>query len=217
MSQSLPLVPGGARAVISAVGEARFANLLRLAREVVARLPWEARLRELGLDLSRVVQAVTAVGVAPERAWPALFDAFVGHWVGGDLHDAERVYRHIWFPAAFEGDLLAQPVMMLGEGEEPILAYNVAHRSAGGVEIRGVVGPHAHVGFRIDTTALLWVGEQPEGWTSIHAEQIWARGQVYDIRGLVFRRAPDGTLETLPSDWRYHRVAPGAIRLPATG
>jgi len=213
MTGPLPMVPP-ARAVIGAVGEARFVNLLRLAREVVARLPWEARLQELEIDLDRLVRAVNAGASAPGGTWPALFDAFVGHWVGGDLHDAERAYRHIWFPASLEGELLAQPVMMLGSaGEEPILAYNVARRAHAGVEIRGVVGPHAHVGFRLEATALLWVGEQPEGWTSIHAERVRARGQLYDIRGLVFRRAPDGKLETVPSDWRYHRVAPGAIRL----
>lgn len=217
MIAPLPRVPP-ARAVIGAVGEARFVNLLRLARETVARLPWEARLQELELDLDRLARAVGAGASATAETWPALFDAFVGHWVGGDLHDADRAYRHIWFPASLEGELLAQPVMMLGdESERPILAYNVARRTRVGVEIRGVVGPHAHVGFRLEAAALLWVGEQPEGWTSIHAERVRARGQLYDIRGLVFRRAPDGQLETAPSDWRYHRVAPGAIRLPAAG
>jgi len=198
----------------SAVGQARFDNLLRMARQSVSLLPWGGRLQELALDPALVNRCV-ARGNQVGGDWNRIFDAFVGHWVGGDLHDADRGYQHIWHPATVQGDVLTQPVMMIpGDDEAPIWAYNFACTVRSELQVHGVVGPHALVGFLLEEGALLWVGEQPEGWTSVHAERVWARGQLYDIRGLLFRMGPDGKMESIPSDWRYHRVAPGAITLP---
>lgn len=177
-------------------------------------------MQELSLEPKRAFQIVAQGNRLVGGNWTHLFDPFVGHWVGGDLHDAGRAFQHIWYPAAMEGDLLAQPVMMIPGGtadSSPIWAYNFGRPADDQILIRGVVGQQALVGFLLEEGVLLWIGEEPEGWTSAHLERIWAKGQLYDIRGLVFRVAPDGRVEALPSDWRYHRVAPGAIALPLTG
>lgn len=214
MNLSAPQLPPP-HAVYSAVGRVRFENLFRIGRQTVAALPWEGRLQELSLEPDRVARAVASPADPPD-AWRWVFEPFIGNWVGGDLHDASRAYRHIWHPASLEGDLLSQPVMMLSE-EDPgdrIMAYNFARLTAEQLELTGVVGRRAHAGFFLEEGALLWFGEEPDGWISAHAERVWARGQLYDIRGVVFRLGPDGVQEALPSDWRYHRVAPGAIEVP---
>ena len=186
------------------------------------QLPWQDRLQQLDLEPGTVARAVAGrAGFAGD--WLQVFDPFVGHWFGSDLHDASRAYQHVWHPGVCHGDLLAQPVVMVPSGTQAtrpddsaavIMAYNFASLQGPRMELTGVVGELPQVGFVAGNGAILWFGEQDDGWVSAHLERVRARGQLYDIRGWVYRPGPDGPEQALPSDWRYHRVAPGAIQAP---
>lgn len=200
--------------VLASISPERLEWLAALAADLMAILPWGDRLAELGYSLEAIEEALERVPAVDEKT---IFDPFEGHWVGGDIHDAARAFHHIWYPAIVDGDLVAQPVLMVTcETGSVTRAYNLCLRTdrAGGArQICGLVGTRAHLGFSLEYGGLLWIGEESEGRVSVHAEKVSADGQLYDVRGLVARVDSGEVSETIASDWRYHRVRPGAVRL----
>lgn len=212
----------GPRQVLAGLDERRFRQLEQAAALLGGLVEWGERLAYLSYTPEEVARAMEQPLHAPDDGtWPGLFDPFEGLWVGGDLHDASRSYQHIWYPARRDDDLVAQPVVMVATGArlQVARAYNFARRVDDGVQIRGVVGERLHVGYRLGRGGLAWAGEEPDGQISLHVERVWARGQLYDIRGAVVARddptrRPDHISRTILSDWRYHRVDDGAIEVP---
>lgn len=199
--------------VLARLDESAFAALLAFAGRHIEGIDWRKRLDALELapdDLSRAVAST-----APPTGH-AIFDAFTGSWMGCDLHDSSRAYRHIWYPTVQQGPWAVQPVLMLpiSEGHSATIAYD-AYDAQAAPPLRGVVDGRPYVGFALPGDGLLWFGAERDGAVSLHAERVFAGGRLYEVRGLVVRELASGELEEVAaSDWRYHRVADGAIALP---
>lgn len=201
-----------ARAVLSSIEPVRFGRLLELARRAAPALGWDGRPDELGFDERSVREAMSAGDVDLGAAWESIFDPWVGAWVGGDLHDARRGYHHLWEPSRRSAELLYQPVRMYAAcGDRLTRAWDFCWFSEGAHRIRGLVGSRAHVGFALPGGGLCWVAEESDGAFSVHVERAVARGELYDIRGLVVAFEGEALVVRAASDWRYHRVRRGAV------
>lgn len=199
-----------AHRALDSVDVQRFARLDHFARRHLAYVDWYHRLHELGL-MRQVLLAALEVQIRSFREdWAQVFDPFVGSWVGGDLHDASRSYQHVWEPTRVGEDGLASQRVRMFDGSSEILAYNYCREAR--PQIVGLVGDKAHVGYPLPDQALLWLGEADDNQISIHAERVWANGQIYDVRGLVVDATNSPRhQEPVASDWRYHRVDDGAV------
>lgn len=200
-------------AVFARLDESAFASLAAFASRHIETLDWQQRLDALELapdDLSRAVAST-----APP-AGHAIFGAFTGSWIGSDLHDSSRAYRHIWYPTVQQGPWAVQPVLMLplAAAQGATIAYD-AYDAQRVPPLRGVVDGRPYVGFALPGDGLLWFGAEHDGAVSLHAERVVAGGRLYEIRGVVLRELDSGELaEVAASDWRYHRVTDGAIAWP---
>jgi hypothetical protein len=197
------------REVHARIDPERFAALHGFAREALAGLPLHEEAAALGLDPAACLDAVSQATLTTTQA-ERVFEPFEGEWLGGDLHDSRRVYRHVWYPSECEPDFVGQKVLMLRMDGQATLAYDFCPLEPT-PEIRGLVGDRAHVGFALPEGALLWLGEESGSQVSVHLERVRHDGALYDIRGVIARW--DGAAGTVTgrSDWRYHRLLPGAV------
>lgn len=195
--------------VLAQIDEESFVTLARFAAAHGATLSWQGALEPLGLAPPQLGEAIAAGG-RPPSADHAIFGAFGGSWVGGDLHDSRRAYRHIWYPTEQQGRWAVQPVLMLpfGPGAATV-AYDL-HDPDDPIPVRGVVDGRPYVGYPLPRDAMLWFGAEQGDNVSVHVEIALAEGQLYEICGQVLRRADAARVAS--SDWRYHRVDDGAVQ-----
>jgi hypothetical protein len=196
--------------VLARIDEQAFAELTRFAAERGPELDWGLTLEPLELAPAQLSAAIAAAG-RPPSSEHAIFGAFGGSWVGGDLHDSRRAYRHIWYPTEREGRWSVQPVLMLPFAADgsPTVAYDL-HDADDPIPVRGVVDGRPYVGYPLPHDAMLWFGAEQGDNVSVHVEIVIADGQLYEICGQVLRRAD--AVEIARSDWRYHRVDDGAVQ-----
>ncbi|MCA9668506.1 MAG: hypothetical protein KC503_23100 [Myxococcales bacterium] len=208
------------RDVFNAIDPARFAALERFAAVDLAHVDLTAEAAELGLDLAACRAAVADQAPFAGEA-DAVFVPFEGEWLGSDIHDSTRAYRHIWLPTEVDTQarFAGQKVLMLplAAGRAPTYAYDFCElgdaATGAGFRITGLVDDRAHRGYALPGGALLWLGEERDGQISLHLERVHAAGQLYDIRGAVVMPGDPPQLRAR-SDWRYHRLRPGAVVAP---
>ena len=194
---------------LACIAEERFARLAGLAQSNLCGCsPLQQTLAKQGIDAGLLAASLEMK--RPGVADP--FAAFCGSWVGGDIHDASRLYLHRWYPSQREGPWLVQRVLMLAAaGGAPTVAYNLFGEESSPM-IRGLVDGRPYVGFSTPDDGLLWIGEETAGNISVHLEHTRAEGQLYEICGQVVRPGPAGSWEPVArSDWRYHRVDDEAL------
>lgn len=216
------------RTVFDGIEPRRFEQLETFAARHLPRLPLAAEAEELGLDLDACLAAVI-----DQRAFAAdaaaAFAPFEGHWLGGDIRDSRRVYRHIWYPTEVEkadeadetdetdeaaggfGGFAGQKVLMLDADGRATLAYDFCQLGPT-PRVTGLVGARAHRGYCLPAGALLWLGEERDAQVSVHLERVHAHDQLYDVRGFVVDVGAGEAAIQARSDWRYHRLRSGAIR-----
>lgn len=204
------------RPVFDGIDVRRFERLEAFAARHLPHLPLAAEAGELGLELDACLAAVTDQRAFADRA-AAAFAPFEGHWLGGDIHDSRRVYRHIWYPTEMDatdgtdGGFAGQKVLMLDAEERATLAYDFCQLGPT-PRVTGLVGTRAHRGYCLPEGALLWLGEEQDAQVSVHLERVHAHGQLYDVRGVVVAVEAGAGGIRARSDWRYHRLRAGAVR-----
>jgi|GEM_PF-4315755 hypothetical protein len=188
-----------------------FSDMLSHGKDDAVVADWLRRLKRLGHERTEVLTALCRAGM---WATPSedVFSPFVGHWMGGDLHDAAQTYHHTVFPAQAKPEFVAQEALLwLPSTSEMQDVYNFCRLGEDDLEITGLLRGRARLGFCLPDGALIWVGEESETTFSVTVEKVWAKDQLFDQRGLVL--AAD-SLKATASDWRFHRVKPHAIQIP---
>lgn len=196
----------------------RLAEFSRKVSETLSRVAddeltkgWLRRIKPLGYERSEILTALCRAGM---WAVPSedVFAPFVGHWVGGDLHDASLAYHQIVFPMQAQVDFAAQELIAwVPSTKEMREAYNFCRVGEDDLEISGVMAAKARVGYCLPGGALIWVAERGPDRFSLTVEKVWANDQLYDKRSVIIG---SNSQAVGVDDWRYHRVEPHAIQTP---
>ncbi|MCB9555767.1 MAG: hypothetical protein H6707_06650 [Deltaproteobacteria bacterium] len=195
--------------VFRSIEPQRLQRLEAFVDKWLEQIPLQDEARALGLSHRQLLNDVCDQTRFAEQAVD-VFAPFEGHWAGGDLHDASRCYFHVWYPTEVSANFAGQRVAMVDSAGRPTLAYDFCQLGKT-PRISGLVGARAHRGYALDQEALLWIAEERDNQFSVHLERVWAKGQLYDIRGIVVALTEDSVRVTARSDWRYHRLTDGAV------